>query len=405
MMPGNSLAALHTRYQSQRVAIVHDWLVVNGGAEKVLHALVKAFPQAELFTTVNFMPREAAPWLTSHPIHTSFLQRLPWARRYYRHYLPMMPYAIEQFDLRSFDLVISSSHAVAKGVHTHPDQTHICYCHTPMRYAWDMKESYLEDANFRIPFMETCVRVMLKRLRQWDYFSATQVDHFMANSHNVAKRIAKYYQREASVIHPPVDIERYQLSKQPREDYYLAASRLVPYKRLDLIINAFSAMPQRKLKVVGDGPEKARLAQLAEGCPNIELLGYQTDVQLTQLMAKAKGFVFAANEDFGILPLEAQACGTPVIAYGKGGALETVRGDPDSPYATGLWFKEQTAASLQAAIEHFEMLTFSPEACRQHAETFSYQQFWCALAYELDKRFNKDGQPLAKEKQRDQGPD
>lgn len=405
MTLGNSLAELHARYRPQRVAIVHDWLVVNGGAEKVLHALIKAFPQAELFTLVNFMPRETAPWLSAQRIHTSFLQRLPWARRYYRHCLPLMPYAIEQFDLRDFDLVISSSHAVAKGVHTHPDQTHICYCHTPMRYAWDMKESYLADASFRIPLMETYVRATLKRLRQWDYFSATQVDHFIANSHNVAKRIAKYYRREASVIHPPVDIEHYQLSKQPREDYYLAASRLVPYKRLDLIINAFAGMPQRKLKIVGDGPEGAHLAQLADGCPNIELLGYQTDAQLTQLMAKAKGFVFAANEDFGILPLEAQACGTPVIAYGKGGALETVRGDPANPCATGLWFNEQTVVSLQAAIEHFEMLTFSPEACRQHAETFSYQQFWRALAYELDKRFNKDGQSLAKEKQRDQSAD
>ncbi|WP_346799149.1 glycosyltransferase [Halomonas sp. Bachu 37] len=371
-------------FRERRVAIVHDWLVVNGGAEKVLHALVQAFPQAEIFTLVDFMPKEEAAWLHGRKIHTSHLQKLPFAKRYYRHYLPLMPYLVEQFDLRGFDLVISSSHAVAKGVITHPEQAHICYCHTPMRYAWDMKESYLDDAGFRFPGMETYVRKTLKGMRQWDYFTAQQVDHFIANSHNVAQRIAKYYRRQAHVLHPPVDIEHFCLNDGPREAYYLAASRLVPYKRLDLIIDAFKRTPQRCLKVVGAGPEAARLAQRAAGADNIELMGYQPDAKLTTLMANARGFIFAADEDFGILPLEAQACGTPVLAYGKGGALETVKGEAHGAAATGLHFPAQTARSLLDTLERFETMTFDPHACRRHAETFSYPQFWQRLGALLD---------------------
>ncbi|MDR5899064.1 glycosyltransferase [Halomonas vilamensis] len=367
-------------FRDKHVAIVHDWLVVNGGAEKVLHGLAVAFPQAEIFTLVNFMQEGSAPWLNKHRIHTSMLQRLPLARRFYRHYLPLMPYAIEQFDLRGFDLVISSSHAVAKGVITHPGQRHICYCHTPMRYAWDMKEAYLQEANFRLPGMESYVRKTLKRLRQWDCFTATQVDHFLANSHNVARRIAKYYRREADVLYPPVDIEGFALYEGPREDYFLAASRLVPYKRLDIIVQAFTQDPRKRpLKVVGDGPEFKRLARLAAGHDHIELLGYLEGGALQTLMQRASAFVFAADEDFGILPLEAQACGTPVIAYGKGGALETVKGEEHGASATGLHFAEQTSASLLHALAHFETLTFNPRTCRHHAEAFSHHQFWQQL--------------------------
>lgn len=364
----------------KRVAIVHDWLVVNGGAEKVLHALAKVFPQAEIFTLVNFMPEDTASWLRHHHIHTSMLQRMPLARRYYRHYLPLMAYAIEQFDLRGFDLVISSSHAVAKGVITHPDQTHICYCHTPMRYAWDMKEAYLKDANFRLPGMETYVRKTLRRLRQWDYFTAQQVDHFLANSHNVARRIGKYYRREADVLYPPVDIDSFAFYEGPRGDYFLAASRLVPYKRLDIIVQAFAQDPQKRpLKIVGNGPEFKRLARLADGHGHIELLGYLEGGALHQLMQRARAFVFAAEEDFGILPLEAQACGTPVIAYGKGGALETVKGETHGANATGLHFAEQTPASLLDALARFDTLTFEPAICRRQAEAFSHRQFWQQL--------------------------
>lgn len=379
MIINNQLNAMHDEYRTWRVAIVHDWLVVNGGAEKVLAALLKAFPQADVMTLVNFLPASEAAWLAPHRIVTSSLQRMPFARRYYRHYLPMMPYAIEQFDLRGYDLVVSSSHAVAKGVVTHPGQQHICYCHTPMRYAWDMKEHYLENARFRLPLMETFVRKTLKRLRQWDYFGASQVDHFIANSYNVAQRISKYYRREASVLYPPVDIEQFVLNTEPRDDYYLAASRLVPYKRLDLIIEAFKATPHRRLKIVGDGPEYARLAALAEGHTHIELLGYQPNEQLITLMSQARGFIFAADEDFGILPLEAQACGTPVIAYGKGGALETVKDICHGDTATGVLFEQQSAASLLTALDTFEEHHFQPQACRQQAEQFSYALFWQRL--------------------------
>ena len=376
--PAASLAALHHAYGHLRVAIVHDWLVVQGGAEKVLDALLEAFPSAELFTLVDFMPTEQRGRIAQHQVHTSLIQRLPLARRHYRHYLAWMPYAIEQFDLRDFDLVISSSHAVAKGVLTHPGQRHICYCHTPMRYVWDMKEAYLRDAAFAKP-VDWMVRRTLKRLRQWDYFTASQVDHFIANSANVAQRIAKYYRREAAVVHPPVAIDAFPLNTGPRDDYYLAASRLVPYKRLDVIVEAFRRDGQRRLKVVGDGPERKHLEKLAAGCANIELLGYQPDARLRELMTQARAFLFAAEEDFGIMPLEAQACGTPVIAYGCGGALETVRGTEAGEQATGVFFQQQNSTSLHAAVAHFETLHFSPEAFIQQVQRFTRAHFWHGL--------------------------
>ena len=368
-----------------RVAIIHDWLVVQGGAEKVLDALLQAFPKAEIFTLVDTMPQAIRGRLSHHRIHTSLIQRLPLVRRHYRYYLPLMPYAIEQFDLSGFDMVISSSHSVAKGVITHPGQRHICYCHTPMRYAWDMKESYLRDADFPAP-VEWYLRRTLMRLRQWDHVSSSQVDLYIANSRNVAARIGKYYRREASVIHPPVDLDAFLFNPGPRENFYLAASRLVAYKRLDLIIDAFRQDGTRRLKVVGDGPERKHLARLADGADNIELLGYQPNEALQRLMASARGFVFAAEEDFGILPLEAQACGTPVIAYGRGGALETVRGADAQDSPTGIFFDEQTTESLLGAIERFEQRHFDPLACRRHAETFALAKFWERLQQQIESQ-------------------
>ncbi len=372
----SSLTELQAWGSARRVAIVHDWLVVQGGAEKVLYALLEAFPGADVHTLVDFLPEAERGRLARHRVHTSLLQRWPLARRYYRHLLPLMPYAIEQLDLGGYELVISSSHCVAKGVVTHPQQLHICYCHTPMRYAWDMKEAYLTDAGFRLPGMEALVRHRLGRLRQWDFFTASQVDHFVANSAHVARRIAKYYGRSAEVIHPPVDLDAFAFHEGPREEYYLAASRLVPYKRLDVIIRAFREMPERRLKVVGDGPERQRLASLAAGCANIELLGYQPDTRLRELMAHARAFVFAADEDFGIMPLEAQAVGTPVIAFGRGGALETVRGPEQGSAASGCFYPEQRPDSLRSAVERFEASDISPHACRRQAERFSPQRFW-----------------------------
>lgn len=382
-------AATQRHFQHLRVAIVHDWLVVNGGAEKVLKGLADVFPQAEIFTLVKTLSCAEMPWLNHHRVYTSGLQRLPGIKRIYRHCLPLMPYAVEQFDLRGFDLVISSSHAVAKGVLTHPGQVHICYCHTPMRYAWDMKETYLEDAGFRLPGMDAYVRKSLKRLRQWDYFTATQVDVFLANSQNVAQRIGKYYRRNSDVLYPPVDTESFALYTGPRESYYLAASRLVSYKRMDLIVQAFVQDPHKRLlKVVGDGPEFKRLAQLAEGHAHIELLGYLQGERLHNLTQRANALIFAANEDFGIVPLEAQACGTPVIAYGQGGALETVKGLEHMETATGVHFPEQTVDSLQKAIKDFESHTFSPAVCRSNAEQFSNACFTQRLVTLVDNVLN-----------------
>lgn len=387
-VPSSPLDALHREYAGWRVAIVHDWLVVKGGAEKVLDALLHAFPQAEVHTLIDVMPPEQRGRLANHRVHTSVIQSLPFARRHYRHYLPVMPYAIEQFDLSGFDLVISSSHAVAKGVPTHPGQYHLCYCHTPMRYAWDMKEAYLQDADFSAP-VEWLVRSILKRLRQWDHFTSSQVDHFIANSHNVSARIRKFYGRQADVIHPPVDLEAFSFEREEREDYYLAASRLVPYKRLDLIVEAFRLNPGRRLKVVGDGPDAKRLARLVAGHANIELLGFQESVELRRLMARARAFLFAADEDFGILPLEAQACGTPVIAYGRGGALETVC-PPDAEAPTGLFFAEQSVDSLNWALDAFETQGFLPEDCRAQAQRFGVDAFHKRLHECLMSRIPKE---------------
>ncbi|MCE3027171.1 glycosyltransferase [Salinicola sp. DM10] len=381
---GQALSSLQAATSHLRVAIVHDWLVVRGGAEQVLDALLDLFPQAEIFTTVDFMPAELRGRLEGRRVHRSLIQRLPLARRHYRHYLPLMPYAVEQLDLRDFDLVVSSSHAVAKGVLTHSEQRHVCYCHTPMRYAWDMKEAYLDDAGIRFPPLEWAMRYALHRLRQWDYVTAGQVDCFLANSHNVARRIDKFYRRSAMVVHPPVDIEAFAFHPGPRDDYYLTASRMVPYKRLDLIIESFRAMPERRLIVVGDGPERARLERLAEGADNIELRGFVPTADLQRYMTRARGFVFAANEDFGIAPLEAQACGTPVIAYGHGGALETVRGAPHVSRPTGCFFDTQSVASLCEAIARFERANFAPEDCRAQAQRFGREAFFARLHDRLD---------------------
>ncbi|CAM3442674.1 glycosyltransferase [Halomonas lysinitropha] len=368
-----TLHALQAWGASRRIAIVHDWLVVQGGAEKVLDALLQAFPAADVYTLVDFLPAGQRGRLAGHRVVTSALQHWPLARRFYRHLLPWMPHAIEQFDLSDYDLVVSSSHCVAKGVITHPGQWHVCYCHTPVRYAWDMKEAYLRDAGFSGP-VAWYVRRVLGRLRQWDHFTASQVDTFIANSANVSKRIAKYYGRHATVIHPPVDLDAFTFNPEPRDDYYLAASRLVSYKRMDLIIEAFGHEGRRRLKVVGDGPERKRLEKLAAAAPNIELLGYRPDGELQRLMARARGFVFAAEEDFGIMPLEAQACGTPVIAYGRGGSLETVIDEGSE--ATGVFFHEQTPAALLGALERFDSLAFSPDACLAQAQRFGIARFW-----------------------------
>lgn len=353
----------------RRVAIVHDWLPLIGGAERVLEQLLRLYPDADLFTLFNFLDENDSKFLQGRKITTSFLQKAPFARRHYRNYLPMLPLAIEKFDLSSYDLVVSSSSAVAKSVMTGPDQLHVCYCHSPMRYAWDLQEDYLRQTGIGSGLRSTVVRYLLHRIRIWDAISANRVDAFIANSNYIARRIDKTYRRHATVIHPPVDVDRFQI-KTEKENYYLAASRQVPYKRIDLIVRTFARMPDKKLIVIGDGPEHAKIKSLT--APNIEIMGYQNDAVLVDYMRRAKAFVFAAQEDFGILPVEAQACGTPVIAFGRGGACETVLDK-----FTGLLFADQTEESLQDAISRFERLqnNFDPAQIRKHATSFSGDRF------------------------------
>jgi len=356
-----------------RVAIVHEWLTTYAGAERVLEEMLRIWPQADLFAVVDFLSDEDRRLLGGRRARTTFVQKLPWARRKYRSYLPLMPLAIEQLDVSAYDLVLSSSHAVAKGVITGPDQLHVSYVHSPIRYAWDLQHQYLAEAGMARGLKSGIARSILHYMRMWDLRTAHGVDCFVANSGFIARRIRKAYRREAEVIHPPVDVERFKLCSD-KEDFYLAASRMVPYKKMPLIVEAFAQMPQRRLVVIGDGPELERVRAVAG--PNVELRGYLGNEALVDHLQRARAFVFAAEEDFGILPVEAQACGTPVIAFGKGGALETVVGEP-GPAQTGVFFREQSVAAIRQAVDDFEALgrPLSPQACRRQAERFSTDVF------------------------------
>lgn len=358
-----------------RVALVHEWFTTIAGSEKVVEQILHLFPQADVFA-VYADPGVVArtPFLKSCHVRTTFVQHLPKAKTAFRSYLPLMPLAVEQLDLSGYDLVISSAHAVAKGVLTGPDQLHISYVHSPIRYAWDLQHQYLRESGLDRGLKGWIAKWMLHKIRLWDYRTAAGVDHFVANSRFIGRRIHKVYGRSADVIYPPVDVDAFELCAD-KEDYYLTASRLVPYKRMDLIVQAFAQMPDKRLVVIGDGPEMPKLK--AAAAPNIELLGYQEFSVLKHHLQRARAFVFAAEEDFGITPVEAQACGTPVIAFGRGGALETVVMSPDPAQATGVFFPEQTVESLVEAVRVFESHPegFQPEVCRRHAERFSVDQF------------------------------
>ena len=342
--------------------LVHDWLTsAVGGEENVLEAIHRLLP-SPIFTLVCNREKLKGTYFQDLDIQTSFIQKLPFAKTQYRNYLPFCPRAIESLDVKGFDLIISSSQGIAKGVITHPNQLHICYCHTPMR-----EETGLIARNIR------------HSLQNWDNLSSKRVDHFIANSQYVAGRIERFYKKAAEVIYPPVNVGHYQM-KEKKGDYYVSASRLVQNKRVDLIVEAFSHMPDKKLVVIGEGPERKKLQANARG--NIEFLGYQTDDLLRDYLQNAKAFVFAAIEDFGIAPVEAMASGTPVIAFGEGGILETV-----VPGETGLFFKEQTAMSLICAVKEFEKGSeFDPKKCRTRAELFSPEKFRRQFqAFVLDK--------------------
>lgn len=356
-----------------RVAIVHDWLVTYAGSERVVEQLLALFPQADVFSLIDFLPAAERRFLAGKKVTTSFLQQIPLARRKYPNFLPLMPLAIEQFDLSGYDLVISSSHCVAKGVITGPDQLHISYVHTPMRYAWDSQHEYLSGSRLGRGLKELLARWMLHKLRMWDVRSANGVDSVVANSRFIARRIWKTYRREAQVIYPPVDTEAFPLCED-REDFYVTASRLVPYKKIDVLVDAFAKLPQQRLVVIGDGPDLKRLR--AKATPNVQLVGYQSSEVLRSYIERSRAFLFAAREDFGIVLVEAQASGTPVIAFGQGGALETIRGlESDDP--TGVHFSEQTPASVVAAIATFERERhrIRPTACRANALRFGVERF------------------------------
>ncbi|WP_322071134.1 glycosyltransferase family 4 protein [Paraburkholderia bannensis] len=355
-----------------RVAIVHDWLVTYAGAERVLEQIIDCFPDADLFSVVDFVDDKDRGFLRGKRATTSFIQRLPKARTRYRAYLPFMPLAIEQLDVSGYDVVISSSHAVAKGVLTGPDQYHISYVHSPIRYAWDLQHQYLQESKLTRGPKSMLARLILHYIRNWDVRTANSVDQFVANSEFIARRIHKVYQRDADVVYPPVDVDSFELETH-KEDFYLTASRLVPYKKIDLIVEAFARMPDKRLVVIGDGPDMQKVR--AKAGANVEVMGYQPFSVLHDRMRRAKAFVFAAEEDFGISVVEAQACGTPVIAYGKGGALETVRDTGSRP--TGLFFEEQRADAIIAAVETFERdpKRFRAEDCRENAERFSSAHF------------------------------
>ncbi len=360
-----------------RVAIVHEWLETYAGSERVLEQLLLCFPSADIFAVVDFMGKEERRFLRGRVVRTSFIQRLPFARRLFRHYLGLMPLAIEQLDLGGYDLVVSSNHAVAKGVLTGPDQVHISYMHSPMRYAWDLQQQYLVQAGLQRGLRSLYARWLFARLRLWDVSSAHHVDHFIANSSYIARRIMKAYRRDAAVIHPPVDIERFFMGADTdREDFYLLACRFVPYKRADLIVEAFACMPDRRLIVVGGGPEQERVRLAARGCANIEFKGVVAQPDLVDLMQRARAFVFAAEEDFGITLVEAQACGTPVIAYGRGGAMDIVVAE-EGEQPTGILFQQQTASAICEAVDRFETLetNITAQACRTNALRFSAGRF------------------------------
>ncbi|MFC5430211.1 glycosyltransferase family 4 protein [Paraburkholderia denitrificans] len=358
-----------------RVALVHDWLASYAGSERVVEQILKLWPDAELFSVVDYFPEELrADVLRGKRATTSFIQKLPRARTAFRLYLPLMPLAVEQFDLSGFDLVISSSHAVAKGVITGPNQVHVSYVHSPIRYAWDLQHQYLAQARKLRGPKSWVARAALHYMRIWDMRTANGVDEFVANSAFVGRRIRKIYGRSAQVVYPPVDVERFAPTGRARGDFYLTASRMVPYKRIPLLVEAFSKMPDRHLVVIGDGPDFETVRELAG--PNISVLGYQPSNVLIDYMQRARAFVFAAEEDFGISVVEAQACGTPVIAYGRGGALETVIDSGDPRFGTGLFFYEQSVEAIVDTIKRFEARApFDGEVCRLHAARFSAARF------------------------------
>ena len=358
-----------------KYALGHEWLTpkATGGSELVVREILKHI-DADLYALIDFESGNPESYLFNREIGTTFLQHFPLARNGVQKYLPLLPLAIEQLDLRGYDVILSSSHAVAKGVLTGPDQLHICYCHTPMRYAWDLTFDYLQSSLAGRGLQGALTRYLLHRIRQWDVICANRVDYFIANSQHTRARIWRCYRRDAKVIYPPVDLERFQLQSE-KQEFYLTVCRLVSYKKISLIVNAFNQLG-RQLVVIGTGSQLSQIQRTAKS--NVRVLGWQPDEVVQHYMEQAKAFVYMAREDLGMALIEAQACGTPVIAYGAGGALETVRDIrqyPDS--GTGLLFSPQTETALIEAVQTFEQLDrqFEPQKMHSHAAQFDRKRF------------------------------
>jgi glycosyltransferase involved in cell wall biosynthesis len=372
-----------------RVALVHDWLDTWGGGEAVLAELLRVFPGADVYTLVDFLEPAMRARLGSPRITATALTGIPGSRRWFRYAAVLRPQLIERFDLSRYDVVVSDSHAIAKGARTGPGQVHVCYCHTPARFAWTMAATYAEHAAGAAAWRRPLVDYMLARFRRWDRAASRRVDRFVANSRHIAAEISRCYGREADVVHPPVDVERFAAAaaargtEAPRADY-ITVSRLVPYKRIDVLLEAFRRLPERRLIVVGDGPERQRLEALA--VPNVEFTGTEDDAATARRVAGARAFLFAALEDFGIAPVEAQAAGTPAIAYGRGGVRESIRGlDERTP--TGVFFDAQTPEAVAAAVVEFEAAAggITAAACRENAQRFAASRFRDEIARTVDQ--------------------
>lgn len=349
-------------------ALIHDWYCTIGGGEIVVKALNEIWSDFDLFSLIDtFDETKRKEILNGKKVTTSFIQKLPTAKSNHRKFLQFYPKAIEQLDVSKYDLIISSSSSSAKGVLTSSNQLHICYCHSPARYAWDLYHQYLFESGLTHGLKGLYAKYVLHEFRIWDVISSNRVDHFIANSNYIAKRIKKIYNRDSVVIYPPIDTDYFSYYDK-KEDFYLAASRMVSYKKMDLIVETFNNMPDKKLVVIGDGPDYKKIKKLAKS--NIELKGFVSNEKLRFYLQRAKGFVFAADEDFGMLPVEAQSCGTPVIALAKGGTLETV-----IPRVTGIFFKNHSVENLKSAIEEFSEIEFNYKKIRNHALNFSKEKF------------------------------
>lgn len=353
-----------------KTAIVHEWLVNYMGSEKCVESFTNIYPDADIFTLLDFLEQtDRDTILKGKHATTSFIQKLPLAKSKRTFFLPIYPIAIEQFDLSNYAVILSSSHSVAKGVLTRWDQMHVCYCHTPIRYAWDLYHQYLREAGLTKGIKGMWAKYFLHKIRQWDISTANRPDYYIANSAYIAKRIKKTYNRDATVIYPPVDVDKFSLQSK-KDNYYIAISRFVPYKKMDIVVEAFSKMPDKKLLVIGDGPDTKRIKSLAT--PNIELLGYLRMEQLKSHLENARALVFPAEEDFGITVVEALACGTPVIALNRGGTAETVHNE-----INGLHFSSQSADGIIDAVSRFEKIEnkFNPEEIRDSSLLFSRTNF------------------------------